>query len=567
VIVEPERMKIFGTNLDSEGRDFGRGMGECNRVAAGDRKEGGSVTTDIRKGRLWGVGLIAALAVLLALSGVRPASAQDAGASPPKKMRRHRKAAAAMMAPAPAPVADPPSAEDRLDALSADVTNLRKSDSDNGSAIAVVQKAITVVTPSASATPATIGEHVGALERDLTDTRTNIANNLGVHIHGLVDATYEYNANDPQTGIQKGGNTGPGGLQQNQFRAFDVDSNSFELQQFNFHLDKTADGGVGFVADINFGKTAEVLEASTRYSNSSNTGASSPFSEVDPTQAYLTYTVPVGSGINLSAGKFVTLLGEEVIPVYNNTNYNESRGLVFTLGEPLTHTGIRAQYTFNSQFGATLGVNNGWDDVSDGNSGKTVEGQLAWTPIDAFSATVSGTYGNEQVNEGGSKLAAVDPIATWKTPIPNVTLVGEYLYAYEVGPITPVSVITYDSEGNSLPGSLDAKGQYQPHADWQGAAGYVIWDVTPAFEFATRGEYFRDSTGVRTGIRQSLAEVTETLNYKIPAVTGLLARLEYRHDESNAKPFLGDHPFDPTTGTVVTRAGQDTVEAAAVYSF
>src|SRR5271168_3335271 len=87
-------------------------------------QEGGSVTTEIRKGRLWGVGLIAALAVLLALSGARRASAQDAGAAPPKKVRRHHKAAAPMMAPAAAPVAEPPSAEQRLDALGADVTNL-----------------------------------------------------------------------------------------------------------------------------------------------------------------------------------------------------------------------------------------------------------------------------------------------------------------------------------------------------------------------------------------------------------------------------------------------------------
>jgi hypothetical protein len=522
------------------------------------------VTTEIRKGRLWGVGLIAALAVLLALSGARRASAQDAGAAPPKKVRRHHKAAAAMMAPAAAPVAEPPSAEQRLDALSADVTNLRKSDSDNSSAIAVVQKAITVVTPSASATPATIGEHVGALERDLTDTRTNIANNLGVHIHGLVDASYEYNANNPAIyGTAKGGNTvvyGP--VTQNQFRAFDVDSNSFTLQQFNLHMDKTADGGVGFVMDVNFGKTAEELRASTRYSNS-EPGTS--VDEIDPTQAYLTYTLPVGSGINFSAGKFVTLLGEEVIPVYNNQNYNESRGLVFTLGEPLTHTGVRAQYTFNSQFGATLGVNNGWDNVSGSNSGKTIEGELAWTPIDAFSATINGIYGPEQTNEGGSKLAAIDPIATWKTPITNVTLIGEYLYAYEVGPITPVE-LTYSSEGNSLPGELSPKGQFNPHADWQGAAGYIIWDLTPTVEFATRGEYFRDSEGVRSGIRQSLGEITETLNYKVPAVTGLLARLELRYDESNAKPFLGSS-VNPDTGLPLTHAGQGTVMGSAIYSF
>ena len=47
----------------------------------------------------------------------------------------------------------------------------------------------------------------------------------------------------------------------------------------------------------------------------------------------------------LSAGRFVTLLGEEIIPTYSNQNFNETRGFVFNLGEPLTHTGVRASYT------------------------------------------------------------------------------------------------------------------------------------------------------------------------------------------------------------------------------
>ena len=94
---------------------------------------------------------------------------------------------------------------------------------------------------------------------------------------------------------------------------------------------------------------------------------------------------------------------------------------------------------------------------------------------------------------------------------------------------------------------------------------------TIIFEFATRGEWFRDSQGARTGLRQTLGEVTETINYKVPAVTGLLARLEYRHDESNAAPFFGSNiapanspnfPFPSHTYN-----GQDTFIAAAVYSF
>ena len=108
-------------------------------------------------------------------------------------------------------------------------------------------------------------------------------------------------------------------------------------------------------------------------------------------------------------------------------------------------------------------------------------------------------------------------------------------------------------------------------ASWTGAAGYIVYDWNDHLEFATRGEWFRDSEGARTGLRQTLGEVTETINYKVPAVTGLLARLEYRHDESNAAPFFGSNvTANPVIGLRVpshTYNGQDTFMAAAIYSF
>src|SRR5262249_40412426 len=149
--------------------------------------------------------------------------------------------------------------------------------------------------------------------------------------------------------------------------------------------------------------------------------------EFDPTQAYITYTIPLGKGINMQAGKFVTLLGEEVIPVYNNVNFNESRGFLFTLGEPLTHTGVRAQYSFNDKVGLTMGINSGWDVPSDSNDGKSVEGRLAVPPTDWLSILVSGTYGAEQPTHGNSKRGAIDPIITIKPPqVKGLQLIGEY---------------------------------------------------------------------------------------------------------------------------------------------
>ncbi len=159
--------------------------------------------------------------------------------------------------------------------------------------------------------PQTIGETVGSLGKSVDDIRTNLATNLGIQVHGLADVTYDYNLNHPNTsnGSKGGPNpTAPGGCL-NQLRAFDADCNTYSLAQFNLHIARVSDGGVGFVTDLNFGELANVMAASTRYSNLNPGPVSNNM--FDLTQAYLTYTVPVGTGINLQGGRFVTLLGEE----------------------------------------------------------------------------------------------------------------------------------------------------------------------------------------------------------------------------------------------------------------
>jgi len=51
------------------------------------------------------------------------------------------------------------------------------------------------------------------------------------------------------------------------------------------------------------------------------------------------------------------------------------------------------------------------------------------------------------------------------------------------------------------------------------------------------------------------------------AETGLLARLEHRHDNSNAKPFFSNDGFDAAGVPYHTYSGQDIVTAAAIYAF
>ena len=199
-----------------------------------------------------------------------------------------------------------------------------------------------VAQPAANASPATIGQHVGLAETNIASIQKNLSDNLGISVHALVDAGYEHNFNQPIRQHQRDTRVGPG--------------------RISAHAGQPAhrarwDGRIRDRPQLRSGRERDflghaLLELSAR----------SVRQWFDPTQYYLTYTAPIGSGISFEAGRFVTLLGAEIIPVYNNQNFNESRGLLFNLGEPLTHTGIRASYTFNDYVSATAGLNNGWDD-------------------------------------------------------------------------------------------------------------------------------------------------------------------------------------------------------------
>jgi hypothetical protein len=425
----------------------------------------------------------------------------------------------------------------KIDQLSKQLEEMQKQQADLMSQIKDMKAQMAVAAPAAPAnapspaaapSPATIGEHVAVVENDLAQTKKDLASNLGVSIHGLVDATYEHNFNQPIH-------------ETNNLRTFD-NNDGFQLTQGNLHVEK--DGTVGFVTDLNFGQVAESIQAGSHFSNSPADAGTGRF--VDPTQYYLTYTLPVGSGINLQAGRFVTLLDEEVVPTYTNQNYNETRNYIFGLGSPFTHTGVRGSYTYNEYVAVTAGVNNGWDDPGNlNNGGPNFEGELSLNNKDKTMALVlNGMYGPNLAGHSNSYLGAIDPIFTIKpTFLPNTTLITEYQHEGETGKF------------------INGHG-----ATWWGVAQYIVYDWN-AWESATRGEIFDDEDGARTGVHQTLWDITQTFTYKVPEVNGLLLRAEYRHDQSNHHVFLNNEFVNPLTGLQHEWKGQDTLLGAMIYAF
>ena len=266
----------------------------------------------------------------------------------------------------------------------------------------------------------------------------------------------------------------------------------------------------------------------------------------DLQEAYASYQIPIGNGLTLKAGKWVTLLGSEVIESPNNLNF--SRSYLFTFSTPLTHVGALLSYPVLPWFSITAGTVVGWDVAKDNNSAMSYTGQFAFTPIKDLVANFNWITGPEQAHTDSNWRTVLDYVFTY-TGIKKLTLGLNVDYGWE----TDEAYL----KASGTRGDIDAS--------WWGWAAYVAYDWTQAFRTALRLEYMKDAEGVRTqlsppGNKLDLWEVTMTAQYKI--WKGLVARVEYRHDSANQKVFSIRAP-----GYVPTGKTQDTISFDLYYLF
>ena len=302
-------------------------------------------------------------------------------------------------------------------------------------------------------------------------------------VSGLMDVYYSYNFNQPAGRV-------------NQLRNFDTNSNQFSLNMVKLTLEKknTVQSRLGYRLDLTFGPATDLVHAS-------EPGQAEIYKHLQ--QFYGSYLVPVGQGLQLDVGKFVTSHGAEVIETKDNWNY--SRSFLFVYAIPYYHLGLRAKYDLNSQVSVTGFLVNGWNNCVDNNSGKTVGLQVAYNSNAKFSIISSYMTGPEQANHLGGLRHLLDTTVTYKVS-PKLAFRGNYDY-----------------------GRDELAGVQRVH--WQGVAGYAQFVPTSRLAFASRVEWFDDHDGYTTGLKQRLKEFTLTSDFRFHA--HLLFRMEYRQDFSN----------------------------------
>jgi hypothetical protein len=363
---------------------------------------------------------------------------------------------------------------------------------------------------------------VGLLDNKIAEGKGALEKALGLSMGGFLDTSYTWSSNRPRSPSNITG------------RYFDKDHNKIVFNYLHLFVEKPEeDWGVGFRVSGDFGRGGELLREATLWGKSFHREPSAELRE-----AYLTTTIPVGAGIGVKGGLFVTTLGTEILPNPGAYNDNISRSFLFNFSIPFRHLGVLFSYPVHKIFSVNAGVVTGWDDPHDNNGQPSGMWGFSFTPMDEFGLVSSFIYGPEQFHNSGNKRFTMSHVATIK-PFDPLTLLLEY---------------TYGREENVTPSLRDTT--------WQGVAGVVAYDWTDRFATALRGEIFNDRDGTRLGggvnhANVTVGEVTLTGSYKFTKM--LLGRLEYRQD-------WADDRFYQKRATSADKS-QGTIAAQVIYAF
>lgn len=362
----------------------------------------------------------------------------------------------------------------------------------------------------------------------------------GITVGGFVEGSYTFDANHPTGNYFTG-------------RAFDNEQESILLNQLDLSISRPVDAtknkfDIGFTIEQIYGADAALIHANglTTYSPSKILGAytagpeRSPKNQYDLNQAFVQLAVPVGKGLTLTAGKFVTLFGYETINPTTNPLYSHS----FLFMEiPFTHTGLLASYNLTDTLSITGGITRGWDQsLKDTNGSLDGIGEIKYAK-DKWTLILNGITGDEQADTSPD----VPGRNGWRTAL---DLVAQYAYS------------------DNLKLGLNADYGIEPQAaanrgtgQWYGAAVYAGYTVSSMLTLNARAEWFDDENGSAPANLSAFVHVANTY-YELtlgmaikPFPTdnigsNLVIRPEVRFDYANKPAWAGDNTHDQLTAAL-----------------
>jgi len=415
-----------------------------------------------------------------------------------------------------------------------------------------------------------------APEASAQDTKKMVQNNFvetaqkDIKLSGYVDAGYSYNF----TGASAGTSDVSG-----RFGSDTAGKGDFNLYAVKIALEKALTSEnkaqAGFRTDVMIGEDANyfINRSSTNNINNNNQNSNSLFLE----QAYVSIRAPVGNGWDFKVGKFVSILGYEVME--RPANMNTTFGLLFQQ-MPLYYTGVLSSYKFDDYLDGKLGVVNGSNTDNNTTTGGGSDGCAVLAALNVTAPGGNANWSNnfqyssnsENNTSQGSDLNSTPEIAldsnngsaytfiynTWGNWAPKFAN-DKLLLAFNA-----LLKTTGGSGGGG--GTIDIFTN-QPLSDTAnsttyGFGAYAKYQFNDWFSLASRGEYLGYNVAYADA-KNNLWEYTITAGFNV--IDNLLIRAEYRLDwgtDSVNNVATGNSSTDNTSSGPAHYAG-----AEVVYSF
>jgi len=324
---------------------------------------------------------------------------------------------------------------------------------------------------------------------------------------GSLDLYYRYNFANP-----------PGSF--NNYTSFTNSQNSFELGMATIRADHSW-AKAGVTVELGFGRRAQEFSYNEAYQGGVIGAPPTPyFSLANVVQAYVYYNIT--DKIKLTAGKWGTHIGYEVVDAAANRNYSMS--YMFSYG-PFYNMGLKADVSLGGKSAFMVGISNPTDNSTTMSSSKMFIAQFS-------TATPNGAWKFYLNYQGGS--------------LSDSTSLNQYDLVL-TGTISPKFGVGFNA--------TDQVRKYSgTTVNWGGAALYLNWDPSSLFGLTLRGEYFGDQDKVVTP--GSFTEFTLTGQFHLGKLTFMP---EVRFDSSKENAFLKHD--GTTTGSTFTGL------LAATYTF
>ena len=364
-----------------------------------------------------------------------------------------------------------------------------------------------------------------APEASAQDTKKIVQNNFvetaqkGIKLSGYVDAGYSYNF----TG------TSPYTSQVNsRYLGDSTQQGDFNLYAVKIALEKAMTSEnkaqAGFRTDVMIGEDAQYLINRGQPYDAGGTGQNANNNEQANSnalfleQAYVAIRAPVGNGWDFKVGKFVTILGYEVIerPANMNITYSQLWQNAF----PLTYVGVLSSYRFDDYLDAKLGVVNG----SNSDNNTTVNGDgdgvavLAALNVNAPGGNANWSnnfqYSTALENNTGYQnsglLTSSAPVDNFDAPASGYAVIYNSWGNWAPKFANDKLLLAFDSVlANASWSSVD---NITVNTTWYGAAVYAKYQFNDWFSLASRADYLGSNNAGKFGTQGSISTSTNANN-------------------------------------------------------